>query len=331
MKLFIFAILIACVGVSISTPHSFDLRGTHFLEPCNVHEDVLLNYRSATYDFALNFYKAVAARSELNFVYSPLSVWLVLAGMAEGSDSYTRQQIFSLLNLPYDECTRQKYYQLATSRIVQADDIKVISNRVLLLDAGVTPNPSWYDIVRKNNLLDVLTAPIRYNPQVTANEIKRLMRAELPSLNFNGNSVIIDTIDYNALWTTEFADARIERAPFHDEAGNQVGFVDLMRVTKRARLGYVKAVKAKVVELPIGVNERYRMIFAIFPESNDIKRDFAIVNNEIIFAMFESFKESYVPVEVAIPRIVITSEFDVKALIQDMGVTSLWSDPAATR
>ncbi|KAJ8706360.1 hypothetical protein PYW08_010986 [Mythimna loreyi] len=278
------------------------------------------------------FLFAVAARSvQLNFVYSPLSVWLILAGMAEGTDSFTRQKIFNLLNVPYDDCTRQKYYQLATSHIVQADDIKVISNRILLLDAGVTPNPTWYDVVMKNNLLDVLHAPIRHNAAVTAKEIKRLMNAELPKINFNGNSVILDTVDFNALWTTEFADAKIERSPFHDQLGNPIGFVDLMKTTKRARLGYVKNLKAKVLELPIGANERYRVVFGMFPGSKDVRASFGIATKDIIFEMFASFRESYVPVEVAIPRLVITSELDVRTLIEDLGVTSLWNDPAATR
>ncbi|KAJ8708628.1 hypothetical protein PYW08_010010 [Mythimna loreyi] len=332
MQVFIFAFLAGCVGLSVSIPHSFDLRGTHIQEPCNVYEDVSHSYRSDTYDFAVKFYKAVAARSiDFNFVYSPLSVWLILAGMAEGADSVTRQQIFNLLSLPYDECTRQKYYQLATSHIIQADDVKVISNRVLLLDAGVTPNPTWYDVVTKNNLLDVLTGPIKHNPTVTVKEIKQLMRAELPKINLEGNSVIIDTIDYNALWTTEFADARIERSPFHDQVGNPIGFVDLMKITKRARLGYVKSIKAKMLELPVGENERYRMVFAMFPESNDVRSSFDPLSIDIVFEMFESFRESYIPVEVAIPRLVISCEHDVRALIEDMGVTSLWNDPAATR
>ncbi|KAJ8707756.1 hypothetical protein PYW07_011433 [Mythimna separata] len=332
MQVIVFTFLIVSVGISVSIPHSFDLRGTHIQEPCNVYEDVLHSYRSDMYDFDLKFYRAVAARSvQYNFVYSPLSIWLILAGLAEGADSTTRQKIFNLLNVPYDDCTRQKYYQLATSHIVQTEDIKIISNRILLLDAGVTPNPTWYDIVMKNNILDVLNAPIRHNPAVTVEEIKKLMHAELPRINLNGNSVLLDTVDFNALWTTEFADAKIERSPFHDQLGNPVGFVDLMRVTKRARLGYAKSLKAKVLELPVGDNERYKIIFVMFPESKDVRASFGVADNDIIFEMFASFRESYVPVEVAIPRLVITSELDVRTLIEDLGVISLWNDSAATR
>ncbi|KAJ8708624.1 hypothetical protein PYW08_010006 [Mythimna loreyi] len=332
MQVIFLAFLAGCVRFTVSIPHSFDLRGTHILGPCNVYEEISHNYQSDLNNFSIIFYKAIAARSpEFNFVYSPLSVWLILAGMAEGADSLTRQQIFNLLEVPYDDCTRQKYYQLATSLIVQANDIKVISNRILLIDAGVTPNPTWYDIVMRNNLLDVLTAPIRHNPEVTAEEIKRLMHAELPRINFDGNSVILDTIDYNALWTTEFAEARIERSPFHDQFGNPVGFVDLMEVTKHARLGYVKSIKAKVLDLPIGANERYRMIFGLFPDSDNVMAAFSIVTVDIVLEVFESFRDSFVPVEVAIPRMVISSEIDVRSLIEDLGVTSLWNDPAATR
>ncbi|KAJ8708284.1 hypothetical protein PYW07_010409 [Mythimna separata] len=332
MQVFVFAFLAGCVGLSVSVPHSFDLRGTHIQEPCNVYEDVTHSYRSDIYNFAITLYNAVVPRSPgLNFIYSPVSAWLTLAAIGEGADPVTRQQIFNLFNIPHDDCTRQKYYQLATSRIIVADDIKIISNRILLLDAGVTPNPTWFDIVTKNNLLDVLAGPIRHNPAVTIEEIRRLMQAELPRINFDGNSVILNKIDYNGLWTTEFAEARIERSPFYDQAGNSLGFVDLMKVTKRARLGYVKSLNARVLELPIGVNERYRMVFVMFPESKDIITEFEVLTPEIIFELLESFRESVVPVEVAIPRMVISSEIDLRTLLEDLGVTSLWNDPAATR
>ncbi|XP_021192793.3 plasminogen activator inhibitor 2, macrophage [Helicoverpa armigera] len=333
MRVFIFAILVACAEFCVSTPrpHNFDLKGTHLLEPCNVHIDVSHEYRSDLYEFAISMYRAVAARKEINFVYSPLSVWIMLAGLAEGSDPYTQQQLFSLLKLPYDACTRQKYYQYAGSRLVPSEDVKIISNRVLLLDAGVTPNPTWYDLVLKNNIMDVLTAPLHYNPVATTNELRRLLNAHLPSINLKGNSILVDTVDYNGLWTTEFADARIERAPFYDQLGNAIGFVDLMKVTKRAKLGYVKSLKAKVVELPVGGNEQYKMIFALFPETDNVRNTFNLVTSEIVFEMFDSFKESNVPVEIAIPRFVTTNELDIRTVVEDLGVTSLWTDPAATR
>ncbi|KAJ8708287.1 hypothetical protein PYW07_010412 [Mythimna separata] len=309
MQIFIFAFLAGCIGLSVSIPHNFDWHGTHIQGPCNIYKDVTHKFRSDMYDFTIKIYKAVAARStDFNFVFSPLSVWIILSGMAEGADFYNRKQLFNFLSLPYDECTRQKYYQLATSHIVQAHDIKIISDRILLLDAGVTPNPTWYNIVTRNNLLNVYTAPIRHS-----------------------NSVILDTIDYNALWTTEFGAGRIERSPFYDLSGNQVGYVDLMKVTTLARLSYVKSIKAKMLELPIGENGRYRMLFAMFSGSFDITAALGSVTNNSAFEVFESFKEDFVPVEVALPRQVVYSELDMRTLIEDLGVTSLWNDPAATR
>ncbi|KAJ8708627.1 hypothetical protein PYW08_010009 [Mythimna loreyi] len=309
MQVFILAFLAGSVGLTVSIPPSLDLHGTHVQRPCNLYEDVSHKYQSDMYDFTTKFYKVVAARStDFNFVCSPLSVWLILAGMAEGADFFTRKQLFNLLSLPHDECTRQKYYQLATSCFVQTDDVKIISNRILLLDAGVTPNPTWYDVMTKNNLVSVFTAPISHS-----------------------NSVILDTIDYNALWTTEFAAGRIKRSPFYDYDANLIGFVDLMKITKLARLGYIKRLKAKILELPVGENGRYRMIFAMFPKSKDVTAVLGILANDVVFEAFGSLKDSLVPVEVALPRQIMSSELDVRSLIEDLGVTSLWNDPAATR
>ncbi|KAF9796016.1 hypothetical protein SFRURICE_010113 [Spodoptera frugiperda] len=323
--------LAATLAVCSPEPHSFNLDGTHISEPCNLYEDVSENFRKDLYNITLVTYQALARRSDLNYVYSPLSIWLTLAGLAEGADYHTQQQLFSFLKLSPDACSRQKYYRQATSRIVQSDDISIINNRILLIDAGVKPNPTWYDLVLKNNLLEVLSAPLRGNPILTAIEVKQLTNIHNTGLDLSGNSIVLDTVDYNALWTTEFEHARIERAPFFSQTGQHTGYVDLMRMKKRARLAHVKSVNAKALELPVGKDERYKMVFVIFLETPDVHHKLNILDTSVAYEMFEMFKTSYVPIEVAIPRVLITSEVDVKSMLEEFGITSLWNDPVATR
>lgn len=323
--------LAATLAVCSPEPHSFNLDGTHISEPCNLYEDVSENFRKDLYNITLVTYQALARRSDLNYVYSPLSIWLTLAGLAEGADYHTQQQLFNFLKLSPDACSRQKYYRQATSRIIQSDDISIINNRILLIDAGVKPNPTWYDLVLKNNLLEVLSAPLRSNPILTAIEVKQLTNIHNTGLDLSGNSIVLDTVDYNALWTTEFEHARIERAPFFSQTGQHTGYVDLMRMKKRARLAHVKSVNAKALELPVGKDERYKMVFVIFLETPNVHHKLNILDTSVAYEMFEMFKTSYVPIEVAIPRVLITSEVDVKSMLEEFGITSLWNDPVATR
>ncbi|XP_022837526.1 plasminogen activator inhibitor 2, macrophage-like [Spodoptera litura] len=331
MHIILLTSLAATLAACSPEPHSFNLDGTHISEPCNLYEDVSRKFREDLYNISLITYQALARRSDLNYVYSPLSIWLTLAGLAEGADYHTQQQLFNFLKLSTDACSRQKYYRRATSRIVQSDDVNIINNRILLIDSGVTLNPTWYDLVLKNNLLEVLSAPLRSNPILTTIEVKQLTNIHNSRLDLTGNSVLLDTIDYNALWTTEFEQAKIDRSPFFNQVGELVGFVDLMRMKKRARLGHIKSVNAKALELPVGQDERFKMVFVIFLETNDVNQKLNILDTSVAFEVFDSFKTSYVPVEVAIPRVVITSEVDVRSMLEELGITSLWNDPVATR
>ncbi|XP_022837524.1 serpin-Z10-like [Spodoptera litura] len=337
MQTLIILCLVACSVLISGQQHlpvvpSSSIQYTSDPGLCNVNRDYIRDYRSATYDFCLFSLRPVAVRSNFNFVYSPISIWTIVAAIAEGADPLTQQKLFQLLHLPpHDPCLRYAFYQLATSRAIPSNEVNIRNNRILLINEGTTLNPTWHDIVVKNSLLDVVTAPIKYNSVATANEIKRIMSARLPTLDLSGNSVLLDTIDYNGLWTTAFADAVIERAPFYSPQGEVLGSVDMMRVRRRARMGYIKAVNAKVLELSVGSDERYRMIFGVVIGNADIKPVVAAVTSETVFQVIDSLRESAVPIDVAIPRMVISSEIDVRVILKDLGITEIFTDPAATR
>ncbi|KAJ8707758.1 hypothetical protein PYW07_011435 [Mythimna separata] len=331
MKQLIFALLLTCCGVQISTQqyHQFS-PAIYDQRSCYINQDLTAEYRSSNYQFILPLYKSVAVRSNLNFVLSPNSIWIIVAAIAEGADPVTQQKLFQLLSVPNDPCVRQVYYQLATTRALPSNDVNIKNTRLWLFDDGTTVNPTWYDLVVKNSLLDVVRAPIRHNPIATANEIKRIMSSSLPRLDLSGNSVILDTMDYNGLWATAFSDAVIERAPFYNLQGQPIGAVDIMRVQRRVRIAYHEKLQVKVIELPVGADERYRMLFAMII-GDDIPSVVGAVTSDFVFEFLGSLRPSLIPIDVAIPRMVISSEIDMRVVLEDLGIKELWTDPAVTR
>ncbi|KAJ8707757.1 hypothetical protein PYW07_011434 [Mythimna separata] len=332
MKKIILALLLTWCGVQISTqqyrqfsPSIYDSR------LCYINQDLTAAFRSSTYQFILPLYKSVGARSNLNFVLSPNSVWIIVAAIAEGADPVTQQKLFQLLSVPKDPCVRQVYYQLATTRALPSNDVNIKNTRVWLFDDGTTINPTWHDLVVSNSLLEVVRAPIRHNPIATANEIKRIMSASLPRLNLSGNSVILDTMDYNGLWSTAFADAVIERAPFYNLQRETIGAVDIMRVQRRARMTYSEKLQAKIIELPVGADGRYRILFGTIIGNIDLASVVGKVTGDLVLEIIGSLQPSLVPIDVAIPRMVISSEIDMRVVLEDLAVKELWTDPAVTR
>ncbi|KAJ8708291.1 hypothetical protein PYW07_010416 [Mythimna separata] len=298
---------------------------------CPVYPNVLEGYREALDNFTIEAFKGIASLGAFQFVISPHSMWMTVAAMAEGADYYTRHHLFDLLHLPSNPCVRHEYYKLAASRYSFANDAAVVSNRVLVIDEGVTPNPVWHNFVAGNSLLNVLTAPIKYNPIAAASKIRQLVYANFPRLDLHGNSVLIDTVDYNGLWHTAFADAVVKRAPFYSLAGEIIGSVDLMTIRRRGRIGYVSLLKSKVLEIPIGENKKYSLIVALLVGNPDLRPIISELKSSIIPEVLASLKETEVPIEIALPQFTINSELDAKTILENLGVTRLWTDPQATR
>ncbi|PZC76081.1 hypothetical protein B5X24_HaOG205159 [Helicoverpa armigera] len=299
--------------------------------PCPEYENVFEGYQDAIHNFTIEVYKHVAPLGTYQFVVSSHSMWMTLAAIAEGADHETQQQLFKTLLLPDNPCIRQSYYQLAASRFSLTPDVSVVSTRALVIDEGVTPNPLWHSFVTKNSLLDVITAPIKFNPPVAANVIRQVVYANFPRLNLRGNSVLLDTMDYNGLWNTAFADAVVKRAPFHNIAGQRIGSVDMMTVKRRAKVGYVPKLQSKMLELPIGTNNQYSIIIALVVGNNDLRPIIREMKSSIIKEVLGTLQESRVPIDVTLPQFTINSELDARTILEDFGIKNLWTDPEATR
>ncbi|KAJ8707761.1 hypothetical protein PYW07_011438 [Mythimna separata] len=299
--------------------------------PCGDYTNVIEGYRDAMYNFTIETYKQVAPRGTYQFVMSPLSMWITLAAMAEGADYYTQNQLFELLRIPRNQCIRHKYYQMAVSRFSLTPDASAVSKRALVIDEGVITNPVWHNFVTKHRLLDVLTAPLKYNPAAAAGSIRQAVYANIPRLDLRGNSVLIDTMDYNGLWNTAFADAVVKRAPFYGISGEHIGAVDLMTVKRHGKIGYVPSIQAKILELPIGVNNQYSIIIALLVGNIDIRPIIKEMKSTILLEGIGSLRETKAPINIALPQFTINSELDAKTILEDIGITRLWTDPEATR
>ncbi|XP_075986118.1 iripin-3-like [Anticarsia gemmatalis] len=307
-----------------------DLFGNVFgggkTDPCS--KDVTDNYRKAQNDFYKALYAKVAARSDNHFVFSPFTIWLSLSALAEGADPSIQNELFTSLSLPREKCIRNNYYDIALHIEGPGRDVSLDRRRSLILDEGLMVNPTWAKFVKDSGLLDVAFAPIKANPDATSQRLKQFL-ATRSNIVLRGNSVLLDSLDYHGLWTTAFADSSIYRAPFFNDMGQQIGTVDMMKIKKRVRLAHVPFMSTKVVELPVGADGRYTMLIAVSTGNNILKNAINMFLGSI-FEIFSALQLSVVPVEITIPRFAMSSEFDVKPALEDVGITQFWRDPAAT-
>lgn len=317
-------------------------RDVSFLQPyqsalntygCVSDQDAVQAFHTSFFAFTVDLTKKAAARGNYFFTMSPHAVWITLAAIAEGADYFTQKDLFKVLHLPNDLCSRQKFYEIATTRVASNDFVNVDHARALVIDQYARLNPQWYNLIRQYSLLQVISAPLKFDPATTTQIIKQTISSDANGLDLSGNSVLLNSMDFNGLWTTAFADAVINRAPFYGETGERLGTVDLMRVKRRARIGFVPSLNAKVIELPLGVRGEYSMIFAITVNNNDASLEPVVrsFDNNTIFEIVGSLHDSFSPIDVVIPRFVINSEINMKDVLEDMGIVNLWKDIGATR
>lgn len=292
-------------------------------------QDAYGPYQKAQNDFYKRLYARVAAHSDNHFVFSPYTIWLSLAALAEGSDPSVQPKEFHDLYLPEEKCVRNKFYDIALHVGSSGRGISLRRRRSLIVDENLVVNPTWAQYVKNSGLLDVAVAPIKSNPKETSKRLKDYLGSRA-NIMVTGNSILLDSLDYQGLWATAFPKARIYRAPFYNDMGQQIGSVDMMRIKKRARLAHVPFSNTKILELPVGDEGRYSMLIAVGTGNNVITNALESFLGSFL-DIFSLLELSVVPIEIAIPRFAMSSEFDVRPALHEVGIDWYWKDPAATR
>lgn len=304
-----------------------DIFGGKTTDPCD--RDVTQDYRKAVTDFSNKLYTHIAARSGNHFVFSPNSIWLSLSALAEGADPKVQSQIFTSLNLPQEKCIRTKFTSLAANVEKSGKDVIFRRRRGLMVDENVKVNRAWNQQMQVTKLLDYTFAPIKTDHKATTKRVRQFLSTR-SNILIKGNSILLDSLDYEGLWTTAFPEATIQSQPFFDELGQKIGTVEMMHMQKKVRLAHVPFLGAKVVELPVGEGGRYTMLIAVGTGNNFLKNAIEIFMGSIL-EIFSLLQISLVPLDVAVPRFVVSSEFNVRPALEEIGIRSFWRDPAATR
>lgn len=336
MKYLISIFLISLCGTSVKSNIVFYKENTPttlwtiFDGQCTYSDDVIEDYRRAVHEFTTNVYKHITNES-FHFVFSPLSLWLALASIAEGTEGITRQELFNLLHLPKDVCHRQQYYMIASRRECSGNDVTLDRKRLLIIDDNSILNPLWENFVCSNSLTGITRAPLKHDPSRSFDLMRKVFTVQISNLDLSGNSVMLDTLNYKGLWTSAFSGATVEHVPFHNDFGVIIGSVNMMKMRKRVKLTYVPEIKVKFLELPVGYNSRYFVIFGISVGSNSIQEAIKIFRGEWISQIIRNSSVSQIPFDVSIPQFTATSEIDMRRILEKLGVESLWIDPYATR
>ncbi|CAG9109273.1 unnamed protein product [Plutella xylostella] len=278
--------------------------------------DVTTKFRRSLYDFACKLYKQVASQTDDHFAVSQYSIWLALAGMAEGASGDVRAEILATLKIPDPICLRLEYYELATELESSAEDVRLERTRSLLVDEDLKVNETWMRDVREVGLLDTV-----FTPQDKLRELLQVNDSSSHSIQ----AVLSDSLDYSGLWTSSFTSIT-PNVSFYDDYGNKIGTVDMMTTKRRVKLAYIPILNAKVLELPVGNNGRYRMLLLTNLGKKSIKDTIDVFQSTLIVDIFDRLLQSIIPLEISIPVFSMTSDLRLRSALENLEIRKMWKE-----
>ncbi|XP_059056337.1 uncharacterized protein LOC131850182 [Achroia grisella] len=292
-------------------------------------QDAYKGFQKSLYEFYTKLNSLISENSKGHYVFSPLFIWLSIMTIAEGCEPIYQKELFSILNLPEEKCLREQYYAMSLKHLTERqNDVSIASKNLFVLDEYTKVEPNWAKFAN-DGFLELAFVPIKDNPNFASEQLRNLLKfRSSPALY--GNSGLFNSIDFQFLWTYAFADSKIQRnAPFYNDAGKEIGRVDMMKMRRRVRLANMPLLNAKVVELPIGHNGRYKMIIVMNNSLGLLGTLFANIG-KYLSDILGVLTESAIPLDVAIPRFDLEYEYDARRVLEAMGIRELWNNPAVT-
>ncbi|XP_016972962.1 serine protease inhibitor 77Ba-like [Drosophila rhopaloa] len=297
-------------------------------------------------DFCLDLLHRTAVgpeNSHKNFMISPFSVWSLLVLLYEGSEGETLNQLRQTLRINVeDELLRRFYSDRNRFLNIKHDDVEVSS-----LLAVYTDNSYWikngyrYTIQSYNAQTEEVdfsrADTVRRINDVIDRSTRGLIKNPVKQQDVYGAKMfLLSTLYFKAWWTFPFKTSQTRMGSFHNENGAVIAEVPLMQQTANlAFASKIQGLNAFVLELPYGTGKNPAMI-VLLPKRGfkliDVANNLRNIGLWPIFQHLNAFRSNASEdneVEVVLPRFEISTTFDLKETLIQMGIRDLFDEGAA--
>ncbi|XP_059054492.1 serine protease inhibitor 77Ba-like [Achroia grisella] len=329
LKLFFSVLLIVlCSGqsnvpaVPISSPQ---------LPPLDLYMEPLTE-RIGNFSVELLHYTSKLQNHTQNFIMSPITVWSVLAVIAEGASSLTLAQIHKAirLSLKNRENTRNQFRNVAQHLLVNTKTVELAKINAIFVNIDNLPLSDYRHIAKTYYDTDVVPLNFadaensansinRAISNVTHGRIKNLVDG---SIFRSAPMVLTSALYFRGQWTVPFNATYTTRMPFYNSHGQRIGEVNMMYSRHTYPFANIQELKARVMEIPYGIENRLSMLIML-PHPGvsieDMFYNFYTVTLDRVFYELKVAKEEYGDDEVdcLLPRFKIESNLDLSAILKN--------------
>ncbi|XP_074854836.1 alpha-1-antitrypsin-like [Carettochelys insculpta] len=285
-------------------------------------------------DFAFKLYQQI--RSETagkNIFFSPLSISTAFAMLTLGARSATLRQIHEALsfNLTVSEEKEihEGFHHLIRMLNLPDSHIQLNMGNALFVDDRLKPLEKFLDDAKRlyeseafeSNFQNSAEAEKQINDYIknkTLGKITNLVK-DLDPLTA---MVLVNYIFFKARWEKPFSNLLTEEDDFFVDAKTSVK-VKMMNKEKEYKIHHDKKLSCRVVEIPYRGNA---VALFILPDKGKMKKVENALLKETVSKWKKSLQQS--TINLYLPAFSISGTYDVKELLQKMGVTDVFSDQA---
>ncbi|GBP32312.1 Serine protease inhibitor 77Ba [Eumeta japonica] len=301
-------------------------------------ERALPMFRRSVYNFNAELTTRIADYSENHFVSSSLSLWAVLSAAAEGAEGTTLEELEKVLHHHYYKCFTLKYYDILRNATTKDQDSTLERSGVVVVDESIGVLDDYRRSIARVGISEMKSMPFsdseyaaravnEYVRSVTHDAVGDLLTPE----DFADRYLfLIDVIYFKGQWRLPFKAEETEVTPFYNEHEVQLGDVNMMFQIGNFKIAHITLIDATLIELPYGTNDRHSMLIFLPRPGQSISK---VMNNlkrmslkSIFFLLAnESPQKAYL----SMPRFKITSDLELKDLLDDMGLTKMFDEVEA--
>ncbi|NWQ80575.1 A1AT2 antiproteinase, partial [Columbina picui] len=285
-------------------------------------------------DFAFRFYKQVREEAgNKNIFFSPLSISTAFAMLSLGARSNTLIQLHKGLAFNLTEVDEQEIHEGFQHLLQLLNDphqeVQVtmgnalfIDNRLELLQKFLDDVTNFYysEVISSNfqNSADAIKEINKYIERKTHGKIVDLLK----SLDLDTVMVLVNYIFFKGYWEKPFNNLATRDDVFLLDAKNSVK-VKMMHKHTDFNIHRDEKLSCWLVEIPY--KGKATALF-VLPDEGAMKQVEDALLKETVFNWTQSLKKRNIYLD--LPKFTISGSYDVKSLLEKMGVTEVFSDQA---
>jgi len=225
-----------------------------------------------TIDFSNLYYNQVSDASE-NFIYSPISIVILMAMAYESSNSNTAYEIRNVMNFPE---SKMELAEMISNFMKETESIKLNNYKIIntvwlqknykVLEGYKVNLEKYYKVSIQNvdfskSSKSVTKKINTYVKKESNNAIKNIIEEELSN---ETKLIMANIIYFNEKWQTFFDKKNTTKSKFYVNKNESV-IVEMMKT--KINVNYYSNNDCRIVELPYS-NDNLSM-FILLPNSND--------------------------------------------------------------